>query len=103
MPELTQSGVVPPRGCTDCGVVPFITHTATELGLLSNMSSPSVLLKFPVPSMRKPDGTGPREETVDNAPDALVCQMAASEAGLSFWNRMSERPLLLKSPYCALS
>src|SRR5947209_3217822 len=49
MPELCQSGEVPPNTCTGCGVNPFIGQTATDVGLRSRMSSPAVLLKFPVP------------------------------------------------------
>src|SRR5215204_4305088 len=98
MPELSHCGEVPPSTCTDCGVVPFITHTATDVELRSRMSSPGALLKLPVPSIWNPEGIGPSEVVFTNAPELLVCQITADPPALSLWNRMSERPSLLKSP-----
>src|SRR5215204_473350 len=102
MPELSHCGDVPPSTCTDCGVVPFITHTATDVGLRSRMSSPAAPLNCPVPSIRYPAGTEPSDIWPANAPVLLVSQRKPDPAGKSLWNKMSERLSLPKLPYRAL-
>ena len=47
--------------CTRCAVIAVDRPDRHLVGLRNRMSSPGVLLKLPVPSIRKPPGSGPSE------------------------------------------